>query len=288
MSPVMPWTWLLSGVPRSGTSLCCRLAGDPPDTVLQPRGLRTGGGQDPTWTMKHRKQPGGTPEVNRSADHCRPARRRDGPLGKVIRKVFPRFGTQESSDRGEAGLVDRDQARTVWFYRDYVRLTGGHLKHSHYFDHVLRMPGFAPRITFSGEPSNCLPRAEEGFYLPALEAMASGCLVVTLDCIGNRGFRRHDDNCLVAESSPESLFQDDGESPRHVRLGTPAHAPAGSRYRCWALLAASRCVLAAQTVLSGGVRAVARASARSCVMSERGSRGPGHMNSNLFKLTSPA
>ena len=128
MSPVMPWTWLLSGVPRSGTSLCCRLAGDLPDTVLQPRGLRTGGGQDPTWTMKHRKQPGGTPEVNRSADHCRPARRRDGPLGKIIRKVFPRFGTQESSDRGEAGLVDRDQARTVWFYRDYVRLTGGHLK----------------------------------------------------------------------------------------------------------------------------------------------------------------
>ena len=336
------------------------------------------------WTMKHRKQPEGTPEANRSADHCRPARRRDGPLGKIIRKVFPRFGTQESSDRGEAGLVDRDQARTVWFYRDYVRLTGGHLKHSHYFDHVLRMPGFAPRITFSEEPSNesqarerrrlwpagdgilaerwepagrdvlflagvdwryligsglealanprinfiqhvrhankgtelycylaeravricvsqevadaisatgqtngpvltipnsidvapfdpvgegspsgyetrrravtivgykspdlaralserldaqriehrlvtefldrdtflalladsqvavCLPRAEEGFYLPALEAMASGCLVVTLDCIGNRGFCRHDDNCLVAESSPESLVR---------------------------------------------------------------------------------
>ena len=29
----MPRTWLLSGVPRSGTSLCCRLAGDLPDTV---------------------------------------------------------------------------------------------------------------------------------------------------------------------------------------------------------------------------------------------------------------
>ena len=37
--------------------------------------------------------------------------------------------------------------------------------------------------------------------------MASGCLVVTLDCIGNRGFCRHEDNCLVAESSPESLLQ---------------------------------------------------------------------------------
>ena len=29
----MPRTWLLSGIPRSGTSLSCRLAGDLPDTV---------------------------------------------------------------------------------------------------------------------------------------------------------------------------------------------------------------------------------------------------------------
>ena len=30
---LMPRTWLLSGIPRSGTSLSCRLAGDLPDTV---------------------------------------------------------------------------------------------------------------------------------------------------------------------------------------------------------------------------------------------------------------
>ncbi len=52
----------------------------------------------------------------------------------------------------------------------------------------------------------CLPHAEEGFYLPALEAMGSRCLVVTLDCIGNRGFCHHGENCLIAEPSPESLF----------------------------------------------------------------------------------
>ena len=273
--------------------------------------------------------------------------------------------------------------RTVWFYREYVRLTGGHLKHSHYFEHVRRIPGFAPRITFGGEAPNdsqvrerrrlwptgdngtaarwepsrrdvlflagvdwrylansgpegrenprvnliqhvrhayegtelyrylagkairicvsqevadaiadtgrangpiltipngtditpvdtvqegspeackaqrqpitiigykspdlaralserltertahrlvtefldrctfldrlvdsrivvCLPRPEEGFYLPALEAMALGCLVVTLDCIGNRSFCHHDENCLIAESNPDSLFE---------------------------------------------------------------------------------
>ena len=51
----------------------------------------------------------------------------------------------------------------------------------------------------------CLPRAEEGFYLPALEAMASGCLLVTLDCIGNRTFCRHERGCLVAEPDPDAL-----------------------------------------------------------------------------------
>ena len=51
----------------------------------------------------------------------------------------------------------------------------------------------------------CVPRQEEGFYLPALEAMAAGCTVVTLDGIGNRGFCRHEHNCFVAEADPESV-----------------------------------------------------------------------------------
>ena len=36
--------------------------------------------------------------------------------------------------------------------------------------------------------------------------MASGCMVVTLDCVGNRSFCRHEDNCLLAEPNAESLF----------------------------------------------------------------------------------
>ena len=51
----------------------------------------------------------------------------------------------------------------------------------------------------------CIPRPEEGFYLPALEAMASGCLVVTLDGIGNRGYCQHGHNCFLAEADPASL-----------------------------------------------------------------------------------
>ncbi len=51
----------------------------------------------------------------------------------------------------------------------------------------------------------CLPHVEEGFYLPALEAMGMGCLLVTLDCVGNRGFCRDEENCLVAAPTTESL-----------------------------------------------------------------------------------
>lgn len=40
MNPAMPRTWLLSGVPRSGTSLCCRLAGALPDTVALSEPIR--------------------------------------------------------------------------------------------------------------------------------------------------------------------------------------------------------------------------------------------------------
>ena len=51
----------------------------------------------------------------------------------------------------------------------------------------------------------CLPWAEEGFYLPALEAMAAGCLVVTMDCIGNRSFCLPARNCLVADANAAAL-----------------------------------------------------------------------------------
>ena len=40
MKSTMSRTWLLSGVPRSGTSLCCRLAGALPDTVALSEPIR--------------------------------------------------------------------------------------------------------------------------------------------------------------------------------------------------------------------------------------------------------
>ena len=45
----------------------------------------------------------------------------------------------------------------------------------------------------------------EGFCLPALEAMASGCAVVCTDAHGNRDFCDDGRNCLIAEQDIESV-----------------------------------------------------------------------------------
>ena len=72
------------------------------------------------------------------------------------------------------------------------------------------LEAFLPRELFAdellaGTVAVCLPRAAEGFYLPALEAMAAGCVVVTLDCVGNRSFCQHGVNCLIGEREPAAL-----------------------------------------------------------------------------------
>lgn len=43
----------------------------------------------------------------------------------------------------------------------------------------------------------CTPRSEEGMYLPGLEAMAAGALVVTPDVGGNMAYCRPEENCLL-------------------------------------------------------------------------------------------
>jgi hypothetical protein len=42
-----------------------------------------------------------------------------------------------------------------------------------------------------------LPNRTEGFFLPAIEAMAAGCATVCPDCIGNRSFCINGETCLV-------------------------------------------------------------------------------------------
>jgi len=52
-----------------------------------------------------------------------------------------------------------------------------------------------------------LPLAQEGFYLPALEGMAAGTLVVCPDCVGNRSFCLDTWNCWRPEYKLKSILQ---------------------------------------------------------------------------------
>jgi glycosyltransferase involved in cell wall biosynthesis len=62
-----------------------------------------------------------------------------------------------------------------------------------------------------------LPAAVEGAYLPALESMALGALVVCPDCVGNRSFCRDGETCLVPKRSERALAKATLEA-----LSTPA------------------------------------------------------------------
>ena len=92
----------------------------------------------------------------------------------------------------------------------------------------------------------CLPHAAEGFYLPALEAMAAGCIVVTMDCMGNRSVCRPDRNCLFgtdAASLADAVVRARTMSPAdrtamHARAAATVarHALADERARFHAVL----------------------------------------------------
>ena len=64
-------------------------------------------------------------------------------------------------------------------------------------EYLERIAGAAVAVT--------LPHPAEGFYLPALEAMALGVPVVLGDCLGSREYARDGDNCLLAAREPEAL-----------------------------------------------------------------------------------
>ena len=54
----------------------------------------------------------------------------------------------------------------------------------------------------------CLPNPhfDEGFYLPALEAMALGSLVICPDAVGNQQYCQHKKNCLMPDANVDALF----------------------------------------------------------------------------------
>ena len=64
-----------------------------------------------------------------------------------------------------------------------------------------------------------LPRKEEGFYLPALEGMGAGTLVVCADCVGNRSFCLDRVNCVRPQNEKEAIVTATQEA---MRLGPAA------------------------------------------------------------------
>jgi glycosyltransferase involved in cell wall biosynthesis len=50
-----------------------------------------------------------------------------------------------------------------------------------------------------------VPNPKEGFYLPALEGMAAGTLVVCPDCIGNRSFCLPGENCFRPDYDQDAI-----------------------------------------------------------------------------------
>lgn len=63
------------------------------------------------------------------------------------------------------------------------------------------------RRVASAQVALLLPHRTEGFYLPALEAMASDVCVVVPDCVGNRSFCLDGVNCVMPGFELESLTQ---------------------------------------------------------------------------------
>jgi hypothetical protein len=69
-----------------------------------------------------------------------------------------------------------------------------------------------PRHQFLENLAQCrvavvIPHPSEGFFLPALEAMALGCVVVCPDCVGNRSFCIDGQSALVPPFNPQALAQ---------------------------------------------------------------------------------
>jgi hypothetical protein len=77
-----------------------------------------------------------------------------------------------------------------------------------------------------------VPNPKEGFYLPALEGMAAGTLVVCPDCIGNRSF------CLDGHNSLRPAYQQDA-------IVDAAERALAGKARDDAMLAAARETVAA-------------------------------------------
>ncbi|NJL91953.1 MAG: glycosyltransferase family 4 protein [Coleofasciculaceae cyanobacterium SM2_1_6] len=89
--------------------------------------------------------------------------------------------------------------------KEQLQLSYPHIQ-TQMLDYFLPRQEFIQRLKTS-QITVFFPLETEGFYLPALEGMAAGTLVVCPDCVGNRSFCLDNWNCWRPEYKLSKIFQ---------------------------------------------------------------------------------
>ena len=106
-----------------------------------------------------------------------------------------------------------DQSVLIWAQKNLRLGQGLYRRLKERKVNVRLLADYLPREAFASEMARsdifiALPQRAEGFYLPALEAMAGRCAVVCSDAIGNRGFCVNGQTCLMPEFDNENSHFD--------------------------------------------------------------------------------
>lgn len=133
------------------------------------------------------------------ADAIRQTGKVNGPIFTIPNGVnLPELGLDKVYDLVILGIKQPELALSL--YKQFsalglkILLVSQQVPRMQWFEHLA-----ASRIAL------VLPHATEGFYLPALEAMKYCDLVVVPDCVGNRGFCKDNQNCLMPQYDQESI-----------------------------------------------------------------------------------
>ena len=122
-----------------------------------------------------------------------------------------------------------DTPRRVWFHRGLAPLSGGQVKHSHYFRHVRCIPGFAPVITFSRvAPSEFHAGERRKLWPVAEEETAEGWQPEAGDVLflaGTDWRYAHECGLLTSENPRINLIQ----HVKHAHEGSDLHSYLGER-----------------------------------------------------------
>jgi glycosyltransferase involved in cell wall biosynthesis len=108
-------------------------------------------------------------------------------------------GRQRDIDVLVAGLKNPEMGRAV-----AARLAGGG-RAIHLIDRHLTQRTELLELLARSRVTVFLPWHEEGFYMPALEGMALGTVVVCPDVFGNRSFCLHETNCFCPRYDEDAL-----------------------------------------------------------------------------------